>query len=387
MGPVYRALRADKKAFDTICCVTGQHRGLLDEALRIFDIRPDFDFDLMREGQELAGLTAGVLKAMGSVLRDHRPDVLLVHGDTTTSMASALAAFYAGVPVGHVEAGMRTNDLGAPFPEELNRRSTAMIAAYHFAPTELNRANLIAEGCDPASICVTGNTVVDAVNTIGALCDHDPTARNDIVGQLNSALSFDWRSDRFVVITCHRRETYATSLAGICAAIAQLSKQFPQDHFIFPLHPNPAVRKPVLAMLATSTNVHLVNPMPYDAFLFLLRRCHFLLTDSGGLQEEGPSLGKPVLIMRENTERPESIVAGGAMLVGTTRQTIVAGAGWLLSDHRQHARMAEAPNPFGDGRAAERIASFLKGVLRLPRAGIGASSPASRTLCLSRATH
>lgn len=360
MAPVYRALKSDPEAFETICCVTAQHRQMLDQALRIFEIVPDIDLDLMRGGQDLVDVHAAVLVGMRKVLREWTPDIVLVHGDTITSMATALAAFYAGIPVGHVEAGLRSREMLAPFPEEFNRRVTAMIAKFHFAPTEANKANLVAEGCAPASIHVTGNTVVDAMNFILRRIDTDSATRRSMENGLGEVLPFDWRATPFVVVTCHRRENFSRGLQQICDAVDRLAAAFPAVHFVYPVHFNPAVREPVGALLSGRANVHLINPLPYDAFLCALRACHCVLTDSGGLQEEAPALGKPVLVMRDVTERPEAVAASGARLVGTDSAKIVAAVSELLTDRRAYARMAAAINPFGDGSAGERIAAFLK---------------------------
>lgn len=360
MAPVYRALLADPDVFEPLCCVTAQHRQMLDETLSIFGIDPEIDLDLMRTGQELADLSAAVLTAMQPALRSAKPDLVLVHGDTTTCMASALAAFYAGIPVGHVEAGLRSADLRSPFPEEFNRRLVGMVARFHFAPTAEAQSNLLREACHPSSIAVTGNTVVDALNSVLAEIDRDDRRRLLIEGALDRELAFDWRCDRYVLVTCHRRETFVRGLDDLCGALVELSGAFPGLHFVFPVHPNPMVRQPVEELLAGHRAIHLIRPLPYDAFLTVLRHCHFALTDSGGLQEEAPSLGKPVLVLRDITERPEAVAAGVAQLVGAGRAGIVAGAMRLLSDEPAYARMIAARNPYGDGRAAQRIVDFLK---------------------------
>lgn len=360
MAPVYLALRAQKSAFETLCCVTAQHRGMLDQMLRTFEIVPEIDLDLMRSGQDLTDVNAGVLLAMRPVLADLRPDLILVHGDTTTTMASALAAFYAGIPVGHVEAGLRSADMTAPFPEELNRRVTSMVARYHFAPTETNRDNLLAEGCDPGAVIVTGNTVVDAMTRILARIDSKPSLRRAVEVRLNENLAFDWRKARFVLVTCHRRETISSGgMQRICSALRALAGSFPETHFVYPLHANPVIRETVGRELAGFDNVHLVEPLPYDVFLYVLRSCHCALTDSGGLQEEGPVLHKPVLVMRNVTERPEAVAAGGVRLVGTEPAGVIAAMSALLNDARTYSAMSAAVNPYGDGSAAQRIAAFL----------------------------
>ena len=360
MAPVYWALRAAPDSFDVSCCVTAQHREMLDQALRSFGIVPDFDLDLMRGGQNLTDVHAGVLAAVRAVLAEAKPDVVLVHGDTTTTMATALAAFYAGIAVGHVEAGLRSGSLDAPFPEELNRRVTDMVARYHFAPTNESAANLLREGVEPASVIVTGNTVVDALRFVLARSETDPELRRAIGSRLDASLGFDWRADRFVLVTCHRRENAAGHIEAICAALDRLADAHPDVHFLLPVHPNPAVRRQIEARLTGRRTIHLVEPLRYEDFLFALRRCHCVLTDSGGLQEEGPCLDKPVLVMRETTERPEAVQSGGVRLVGTDPARIVAGVSELLTDDIALGLMAKAENPFGDGAAAERIAGFLR---------------------------
>ena len=364
MAPVYRALHARQDIFDTLCCVTAQHRQMLDQALRTFAIVPDIDLDLMRHDQGLADVKAAVILAMTKVLHDERPNLLLVHGDTTTSMASATAAFYAGIPVGHVEAGLRSRDLQAPFPEEFNRRVTSMIARYHFAPTELNKANLIEEGCDPGAIFVTGNTVIDALQYIAERHDADVSLRREVADRLDMALRFDWRAERYVIVTCHRRENFSQGLQRICEALPRLAAAFPAVHFVCPAHPNPIVRGPIRQLLGDAANVHVIEPLPYDAFLQMMRCCHSVVTDSGGLQEEAPAMGKPVLVMREVTERPEAVAAGGARLVGSDTADIVVGVSALLTEGQLYRSMASAPNPYGDGTASGQIADVLERVLR-----------------------
>lgn len=360
MAPVYSALLAEAEVFDPLCCVTAQHRQMLDQTLSVFGIVPDIDLDLMRDGQEPAGLTAAVLTTITEALGQHKPDLMLVHGDTTTSMAAALAAFHAGIPVGHVEAGLRTSDLGAPFPEEFNRRFVGMMARYHFAPTGAARASLLREACDPASIIVTGNTAVDALNAVIGDLDDDAPRRAGIEAALDGALQFDWRRDRYILVTCHRRETLEQGIGAVCAALIDLSVAFPDMQFVFPVHRNPKVREPVERLLGGHGSIHLTSPLPYDCFLIALQNSHFVLSDSGGIQEEAPSFGKPVLVMRDVTERPEAVAAGVARLVGAGRAGIVAAASELLVDDSVHARMVATANPFGDGFAAKRIADFLK---------------------------
>lgn len=355
MAPVHLALKADSTRFETLCCVTAQHREMLDEVLGIFGIVPDFDLDLMRPGQGLENLHSKVLLAMRDVLARAKPDMVLVHGDTTTTAATAQAAFFAGVPVAHVEAGLRSGDLAAPFPEELNRRFTDMVAKVHFAPTAENQTRLVAEGHDPSTVVVTGNTVVDAVRIVS----DDESPSPEIATRLDAAVTFDWRTTPFVVVTCHRRENHGEAIDEICGAIGRLSEAHPDIRFLFAVHPNPAVAQAVSKRLAGRDAIALVDPLPYDLFLHLLQNCRFILTDSGGLQEEGLALGKPVLVMRDVTERPEGIAAGGVRLVGTRQENIVSEVSALLANPARMAEMSAAQNPYGDGGAAARIVDFL----------------------------
>lgn len=362
MAPVARTLRAMPEAFEVLCCVTAQHRELLDQALATFGIVPDFDLDLMRAGQDLTDIQAGVLRAMRPVLAQARPDLVLVHGDTTTALAAALAGFYAGVAVGHVEAGLRSGSLAAPFPEELNRRIIDMVARYHFAPTEQNRANLLREGADPTCVIVTGNTVVDALRLVLAGIDGDQAIRDAIEARLDRVLPFAWRAGRYVIVTRHRRESAAHGARAVDTALARLAERHPDVDFVHLVHPNSMPRRPLERPPAGGKTIHPVAPLPYDEFLIALRHCHCVLTDSGGLQEEAPALGKPVLVMRDVTERPEATQCGSVRLIGTDPGAIVAAVSELFTQEAVHARMAQAPYPFGDGAAAERIAAFLRRV-------------------------
>ncbi len=360
MAPVYHALKARDDTFDLICCVTAQHRHMLDQVLETFEIVPDIDLDLMRAGQDLTDVTTSVLRGMGDVLRQHRPDIVLVHGDTTTTMATSLACFYADVAVGHVEAGLRTFDLRAPFPEEFNRRLTGMLTQWHFAPTETSRANLLREGVDPASIVVTGNTVIDALLFVLERFERSPERRTTVEAMLDKVMGFDWRRDRYVLITGHRRENFGDGFRQICEALRTLSETYPDVHFVYPVHLNPNVREPVNTYLTGRPNVHLIEPLTYEPFVYALKHSHIVLTDSGGIQEEAPSLGKPVLVMRDVTERPEAVEAGTVRLVGAHRDRIIAQVGELLTDMACYERMSRAHNPYGDGRAAARIGQTLE---------------------------
>ncbi len=360
MAPLYHALKRYPREFATQLCVTAQHRQMLDQVLKVFDIEPDIDLNLMKQGQDLFDVTAAVLTGMRNVLREHKPDILLVHGDTTTSLASAIAGFYQGVPVGHIEAGLRTHDVLAPFPEEFNRQVTTKVARWHFAPTEHSRQNLLAERVGDANIVVTGNTVIDALFLVLERIDADAVRQERITEFLNKQLPFDWRRKKFVLVTGHRRENFGDGFLQICRALRELARQFPDVEFVYPVHLNPNVQTPVNDLLSRTANVHLVAPMDYEPFVFLLRCSHIVLTDSGGIQEEAPSLGKPVLVMRDVTERPEAINAGTVRLVGANEARIVSNVAELLTDEASHKKMARAHNPYGDGKACERIIEALR---------------------------
>lgn len=357
MAPVVEALRRRGGAFAVTVCTTGQHRELLDQVHDLMGLVPDLDLRLMQRGQTLNGLAAAALAALDAVLAGHPPDWLLVQGDTTTAMAAALAAFHRGVRVGHVEAGLRTGDLARPFPEEANRRVIDALASALFAPTERAARALLAEGCDAARVHVVGNTVIDALQSI-PLDQETPPLRPE------------------VLITVHRRESFGAPLSEIFAALRRLAETFPDVTWIYPVHRNPNVREPAFARLAGLRNLELHDPLDYGALVRRLARCRFVLTDSGGLQEEAPVFGKPVLVLRETTERPEGVEAGVARLVGTDREQIFAAAAELLTSEAAYTAMARAINPYGDGRAAERIAAILAGepwTPFCPRVGAAAS--------------
>lgn len=360
MAPLYHALKRSPGEFDTLVCVTAQHRQMLDQVLKVFEITPDIDLNLMRQGQDLFDVTASVLLGMRNVLREHEPDALLVHGDTTTTLAAAMAGFYLGVPVGHVEAGLRTHDVYAPFPEEFNRQVATKITRWHFSPTDFSRKNLLSEGVDEASVTVTGNTVIDALLWVLDRIELDPGRRGAIAAFLSERLPFDWANQRFVLITGHRRENFGDGFLQICHALQDLAARYPEVQFVYPVHLNPNVQEPVNAILTGLGNVHLIAPLDYEPFVYLLRHCCIVLTDSGGIQEEAPSLGKPVLVMRDVTERPEAIIAGTVRLVGANRDKIVAHIAELLDNEVSYELMARAHNPYGDGNAAERIISVLR---------------------------
>jgi UDP-N-acetylglucosamine 2-epimerase (non-hydrolysing) len=362
MAPLYHALKALPDEFDTQLCVTAQHRQMLDQVLKVFEITPDIDLNLMKPGQDLFDVTASVLTGMRDVLRTHMPDALLVHGDTSTTLAAAMAGFYLGVPVGHVEAGLRTHDLQAPFPEEFNRQVASKLTKWHFAPTAFSRQNLIDERVPDAAISVTGNTVIDALFWMLGRIDADAQRRSVLEVFLTKQLNFDWQNQRFVLMTGHRRENFGDGFLQICHALKELAARYPAVQFVYPVHLNPNVQQPVNTILANVANVHLVEPMDYEPFVYLLKHSHIVLTDSGGIQEEAPSLGKPVLVMRDVTERPEAIEAGTVRLVGADRSRIVANVAELLDNEASYAAMSKAHNPYGDGNACARIISILKGI-------------------------
>ena len=363
MAPLYQALLSSADQFDVVVCITAQHRQMLDQVLEVFDITPDIDLDLMREGQDLIGVTAAVLIAMRSVLEEERPDIVLVHGDTATTLAVSMACFYMGVRVGHVEAGLRTYNMQSPFPEEFNRQIVSKIACAHFVPTQLSEKNLLSENVDAASITVTGNTVIDALNWILKRIELDASRKFRVAEQLSSVLPFDWSSRKFVLITGHRRENFGEGFVAICEAVSDLANTYPEVHFVYPVHLNPNVQNPVNSTLAGLKNVHLIAPLEYESFTYLLKHSHIVLTDSGGIQEEAPSLGKPVLVMRDITERPEAVTAGTVRLVGADRNRIVSNVSELLDDETSYRGMARAHNPYGDGRACERIIDTLRTML------------------------
>lgn len=363
MAPLVIELRATS-AIRLKVCVTAQHREMLDQVLALFDIRADHDLGIMQPGQDLYDLTARLLQGMRPVLAEERPDLVLVHGDTTTTMAVSLAAYYARVPVGHVEAGLRTNDKYQPFPEEINRRVAGVIADLHFAPTGRAKENLLREGVAEERIQVTGNTVIDALLAIRNRQSGDPALAGEMAGRFPFLAAFA----RMVLVTGHRRENFGQGFREICQALVELARTYPAVAFVYPVHLNPRVQEPVSAILqpAEAANIFLIPPQEYATFVYLLDRCTLVLTDSGGVQEEAPSLGKPVVVMRETTERPEAVQAGTAVLAGNSRERIVAMVSQLLDDPVFYQSMSRAVNPYGDGRAARRIA---EGVVRYLAAG------------------
>ena len=360
MAPLVHQLLEEPNQFDVLICVTGQHREMLDQVLKVFEITPDIDLNVMRQNQDLFDVTSSILLGMREVLSKYQPDIVLVHGDTTTTMATAIAAFYSGVQVGHVEAGLRTYDLYAPLPEELNRQVVSKVTSWHFAPTNLSRNNLLAERVSSASITVTGNTVIDALFWVLARINSDPKRRIALQAALNRSLFFKWENEKFILVTSHRRENFGDGFLQICSAIKQLAKFYPLVHFVFPIHLNPNVRNPIYDLLTNLNNVHLIEPLDYEPFVYLLKHSYLVLTDSGGIQEEAPSLGKPVLVMREKTERPEAIEAGTVKLVSSNKKRIVDSVSRLLDDDVYYQGMSRSLNPYGDGNACCRIVKVLK---------------------------
>ena len=362
MAPLYHAFSEKSNLFEVFICVTAQHREMLDQVLRIFRIVPDFDLNIMKPEQDLSGLTSNILLGMRDVLKNLNPDIVLVHGDTTTAFGSAVAAFYQGISIGHVEAGLRTHNMLAPFPEEFNRQVISRISKWHFAPTESSRANLRSEGVDDSDIEVTGNTVIDALFwTIGEF-ENNKKRQSEISNLLNKKLSFDWVNSRFILITGHRRENFGKGFLEICYAIKRISEMYPNLHLVYPVHLNPNVLRPVSDLLGNIHNVHLIEPLGYEPFIFLLKKCFLVLTDSGGIQEEAPSLGKPVLVMRDETERPEGVEAGVVRLVGANSESIIDNVVDLMVNDVSYSLMTNSKNPYGDGMACKKIISFLEGI-------------------------
>lgn len=359
MAPLYKSLRACDQGVSVKLCVTGQHRQMLDQVLKVFEITPDYDLDIMHSQQDLYDITANVMLGLRSILKREIPDILLVHGDTTTALASAIAAFYHGIPVGHVEAGLRTHDILTPFPEELNRQMIARIAAMHFAPTQSCFENLVKEGVDPKKIFVTGNTVIDALHLNLSNISQNEIREANIIRHLNEVLGHNWVRSKIVLITGHRRENFGVGFIDICRAIKNLANMFQDVIFAYPVHLNPNVQGPVHEYLSNLKNVKLISPLGYEEFSYLMKKSFLILTDSGGIQEEAPSLGKPVIVLRETTERPEAVSAGTVLLVGTDANKIVTTVEELINSMSLYDRMSKAHNPYGDGNASQRITEIL----------------------------
>lgn len=366
MAPLVKEFQKYSDKFKTIVCVTGQHREMLDQVLHIFEIVPDYDLNIMKQGQDLYDVTSRVLLGMRDVLKEVRPDIVLVHGDTTTSTAAALAAFYQQIPVGHVEAGLRTHNIYSPWPEEMNRQITGRIATYHFAPTPLSKQNLLAENVNSEQIVVTGNTVIDALYMVVDKIKSDKALDAGLEKVLlNSGYDVNRLSSgkKMVLITGHRRENFGDGFISMCKAIQALTRTYPEVDFVYPMHLNPNVRKPIHEVfgedLSNLGNMFFIEPLEYLSFVYLMEKSNIVLTDSGGIQEEAPGLGKPVLVMRDTTERPEALEAGTVKLVGTDFDKIVDEVSALLEDREYYERMSKAVNPYGDGKACKRIVMAL----------------------------
>ena len=366
MAPLVKSLQQRADEFETIVCVTGQHRQMLDQVLHLFEINPDYDLDIMKQGQDLYDVTSRILLGMRGVLAEAKPDIVLVHGDTSTSTAAALSAFYAQIPVGHVEAGLRTHNIYSPWPEEMNRQLTGRIATLHFAPTPLSRQNLLAENIADDKIVVTGNTVIDALYMVVDKIKNNKQLNSELADVLKESGYDTSRLDKgrkLVLITGHRRENFGDGFISMCTAIKDLSLKYPEVDFVYPMHLNPNVRKPIHQVFGSDLsglgNMFFIEPLEYLSFVYLMEKSNIVLTDSGGIQEEAPGLGKPVLVMRDTTERPEALSAGTVKLVGTDYDTIVREVSALLDDQEHYDEMSHAVNPYGDGKACQRIMAFI----------------------------
>ncbi len=363
MAPLVKAFESDND-FDTTVCVTAQHREMLDQVLDLFEIKPDYDLNIMKPGQNLYEVTSNILLGLKDVLEEAKPDVVLVHGDTTTTLATSLASFYQKIPVGHVEAGLRTGNTYSPWPEEGNRQVTGRLTSFHFAPTKESESNLLKENVDLENVIVTGNTVIDALVSVVKRFESDEALEGkiqDLIAQKGYIVD---KNKKLVLVTGHRRENFGQGFLNICEALKTVAKQHPEADIVYPVHLNPNVQKPVKEILSDVENVFLIPPLDYEPFVYLMNHSYFILTDSGGIQEEAPSLGKPVLVMRDTTERPEALEAGTVKLVGTDIQQIIDECTKLFEDEKSYHTMSKSHNPYGDGKACERIVSFLKGKMR-----------------------
>lgn len=364
MSPLVLAFQKDTSDIETKICVTAQHREMLDQVLHIFDITPDFDLNIMQPGQDLYDVTSNILLGMKEVLTTYNPDVVLVHGDTATTFTTALSAFYQKIPVGHVEAGLRTGDIYSPWPEEANRKLTGTLTTYHFAPTQTSKDNLLKENINRNDIYVTGNTVIDALFWVLNKINNTKSLKKELAQKISNEFAGFEDGNKFVLITGHRRENFGQGFLDMCSAIKTLAQKHPSVNFVYPVHLNPNVQEPVLNLLSGIKNVFLISPLEYEPFIYLMSKSYLILTDSGGIQEEAPSLGKPVLVMRDTTERPEAIDAGTVKLVGTNPQNIIQEVSKLLEDSTCYEGMSKAHNPYGDGNACEKIVNYIKENIR-----------------------
>jgi len=359
MAPLVKAFQKHTNSFETKVCVTAQHREMLDQVLELFEITPEYDLDIMKPGQDLYDVTSNVLLGMKSVLTDFKPDVVFVHGDTSTTFAASLAAFYQQISVAHIEAGLRTGDIYSPWPEEANRQLTTQITAYHFAPTTTSKNNLLKENVNGRSIEVTGNTVIDALFLALEKIKSNKQLESDIITHL-ATLNYELKPDKkIILVTGHRRENHGQGFINICTALKEIALRNPTIDIVYPVHLNPNVQKPVKELLSDIDNVYLIEPLQYEQFIYMMDRSYFIITDSGGVQEEAPSLGKPVLVMRDTTERPEALEAGTVKLVGTDTELIIKEAQELIENQEAYIHMSKASNPYGDGHACEKIIKFI----------------------------
>ncbi|WP_152055355.1 non-hydrolyzing UDP-N-acetylglucosamine 2-epimerase [Aliarcobacter butzleri] len=361
MAPLTKAFQ-NEKDIQLKVCVTAQHREMLDQVLDIFDIKPDYDLNIMKAGQDLFDVTSNVLLGLRSILNDFNPDIVLVHGDTTTTSSASLAAYYNKIKVGHIEAGLRTNDIYSPWPEEANRQITGVLANYHFAPTTTSANNLLKENKNPNDIIVTGNTVIDALFLALDKIENNLDLENKIINSLNTQYILK-SSRKIILVTGHRRENFGEGFINICEALKTIAINNPDIDIVYPVHLNPNVQKPVKEILKNISNIYLIEPLQYECFIYLMNKSYFIITDSGGVQEEAPSLGKPVLVMRNTTERPEAVDAGTVKLVGTNKEVIIREAQKLIDNRKEYEQMSKAHNPYGDGLASERIVKFIREII------------------------
>lgn len=359
MAPLYHKLNDDKE-FNVSLCITGQHKEMLYTVLKLFNINPDYDLKIMSSSQDIQDVITLAISNLKNIINDLAPDLILVHGDTATTMAASMAGFLSNTRVGHVEAGLRTSNIKSPFPEEFNRRVTSLASDIHFAPTLLSKKNLLKEGIKESNIFITGNTVIDSMFWIIAKINDDKVKRNKIFKKLNTLLKFNVTDQKYILITAHRRESFGEGFISICTALNELALKYPNINFVYPVHLNPNVQNPVNNLLSNVSNISLIPPLDYESFILLLQNCHIILTDSGGIQEEAPSLGKPVLVLRDTTERPEAIDAGVVKLVGTKIESIVGSVSNLLDSKNLYDKMAKSSNPYGDGTSSYQIAQAIK---------------------------
>ena len=361
MAPLIKEFEKNQSSFNTKVCITAQHREMLDQVLKLFNIKPDYDLDIMQPGQNLSEITSGIIQKIKPILEEVNPDLILVHGDTTTTFSASIAAYYQKIKIGHVEAGLRTGNIYSPWPEEGNRKLTGMLAEYHFAPTETSKNNLINEGIDKSKILVTGNTVIDSLKLTLAKIKNNKDISLRLVQALRKRGVHNLNS-KFILVTGHRRENFGQGFINICKALKNIAEKNPLINIIYPVHLNPNIRIPVNEILCDVDNIKLIEPLQYEEFIYLMSKSYFILTDSGGIQEEAPSLGKPVLVMRDSTERPEAVEAGTVKLVGSSTKTIVKEVQLLIDDFNEYQKMSKAHNPYGDGSASKKIVDMLRAI-------------------------